>query len=66
MASIFSKIAAGQIQCYKVAEDENYIAFLDLFPLMKAHTLVIPKKETDYIFDVDKEQYLGLMDFSRR
>lgn len=65
MASIFSKIVAGQILCYKIAEDENYLAFLDAFPLRKGHTLVIPKKEIDYIFDLDNETYSGLMDFSK-
>ncbi len=66
MASIFSKIVAGEIPCYKVAEDEHYLAFLDVFPLRKGHTLVIPKKEVDYIFDLDRETYLGLMEFSAR
>lgn len=66
MASIFSKIVAGQIPCYKIAETENYLAFLDVFPLKRGHTLVIPKKEVDYIFDLDHETYLGLMDFSKK
>src|SRR5690242_2433102 len=66
MPSIFSKIVTGEIPCYKVAENENYLAFLDVFPLRKGHTLVIPKKEIDYIFDLDKETYSGLMDFSNR
>ncbi|PBQ33130.1 HIT family protein [Sphingobacteriaceae bacterium] len=66
MASIFSKIVAGEIPCYKVAEDENYLAFLDVFPLKKGHTLVIPKKEVDYIFDLDATCYSGLMDFTKR
>jgi histidine triad (HIT) family protein len=66
MTSIFSKIVAGEIPCYKVAEDNNYLAFLDVFPLKKGHTLVIPKKEVDYIFDLDSETYLGLMAFSKR
>ncbi len=66
MASIFSKIIAGQIPCYKVAEDENYFAFLDAFPIKKGHVLVVPKKEEDYIFDLDSETYLGLMTFSKR
>ena len=52
MATIFSKIAAGEIPCYKIAESEKHLAFLDVFPLVKGHTLVIPKKETDYIFDI--------------
>ncbi len=66
MASIFSKIAAGEIPCYKVAEEENYLAFLDIFPLVKGHVLVIPKKEVDYLFDLDKETYAGLMEFTRK
>ena len=66
MSSIFSKIVAGEIACYKVAEDENYLAFLDVFPLKKGHTLVIPKKGVDYIFDLDDETYNGLMNFSKR
>jgi histidine triad (HIT) family protein len=65
MASIFTKIINGEIPCYKVAENDNYIAFLDIFPLTKGHTLVIPKKEVDYIFDLDSETYLGLMEFSK-
>jgi histidine triad (HIT) family protein len=65
MPSIFSKIVAGEIPCYKVAENDHFMAFLDVFPLKKGHTLVIPKKETDYIFDLDNETYLGLMEFSR-
>lgn len=66
MPSIFSKIVAGEIPCYKIAENEDYLAFLDVFPLKKGHTLVIPKKEVDYIFDLDSETYLGLMDFSKK
>lgn len=66
MASIFSKIIAGEIPCYKIAEDDNYIAFLDVFPLKKGHTLVVPKKEVDYIFDLDDETYHGLMNFSKK
>lgn len=66
MASIFSKIVAGQIPCYKIAEDENFLAFLDVSPLKKGHTLVIPKKEVDYIFDLDDQTYPGLMNFSKR
>lgn len=65
MASIFTKIINGEIPCYKVAESDKYIAFLDIFPLTKGHTLVIPKKEVDYIFDLDSETYLGLMEFSK-
>ena len=66
MSSIFSKIIAGQIPCYKIAENESYFAFLDISPLTKGHTLVVPKKEVDYIFDLDADTYLGLMDFSKR
>lgn len=64
MASIFSKIVKGEIPSYKIAENDRFLAFLDVFPLKKGHTLVIPKQETDYIFDLDKNLYLGLMDFS--
>lgn len=63
--SIFSKIVAGEIPAYKVAEDNDYLAFLDIFPLQKGHVLVIPKKEVDYIFDLDDESYAGLMAFSK-
>ncbi len=66
MASIFSKIVDGTIPCYKVAEDENHLAFLDINPLAKGHTLVIPKKEVDYIFDLDDESYAALFAFSKR
>jgi len=66
MAGIFSKIVSGQIPAYKIAEDENFLAFLDVSPLKKGHTLVIPKKEVDYIFDLDQETYSGLMNFSKR
>ena len=65
MPSIFSKIIAGEIPCYKIAENDNFIAFLDVFPLKKGHTLVVPKKEIDYIFDLDNETYIGLMAFSK-
>lgn len=64
MASIFTKIIQNEIPSYKIAEDENYIAILDAFPLVKGHILVIPKKEVDKIFDLDKETYLGLMEFA--
>ena len=64
MPSIFTKIINGEIPSYKIAENENYLAFLDLFPLVKGHTLIIPKKEVDKIFDLDRETYLGLMDFA--
>jgi histidine triad (HIT) family protein len=66
MASIFSKIIAGDIPCYKIVENDNFIAFLDVFPLKKGHTLVVPKKEVDYIFDLDEETYSGLMNFSKQ
>lgn len=65
MASIFSRIVAGEIPCYKVAENEHYFAFLDISPVAKGHTLVIPKKEVDYIFDLDEKTYNGLMLFAR-
>ena len=66
MASIFSKIASGEIPSYKIAESEKYLAFLDVFPLAKGHTLVIPKKETDYIFDIEDEEFAGLQLFSKK
>ncbi len=66
MATIFSKIINGEIPAYKVAEDENYLAFLDVFPLKAGHTLVIPKIENDYIFDLDNEQLTGLMLFAKK
>ncbi len=66
MASIFSKIVNGEIPAYKVAEDENYLAFLDIFPVAKGHTLVIPKKEVDYIFDLEDELYAGLQVFAKK
>lgn len=65
MASIFSKIIAGEIPCYKIAENDHYIAFLDVFPLKKGHTLIVPKKEIDYIFDIDDATYQGLMMFAK-
>lgn len=64
MASVFTKIINGEIPAYKIAETEDYLAFLDVFPLVKGHTLVIPKKEIDKIFEMDKALYLGLMDFA--
>lgn len=66
MASIFSRIVAGEIPCYKVAEDERFFAFLDISPVAKGHTLVIPKQEVDYVFDLDDETYNGLMAFARK
>lgn len=65
MASIFSKIVAGEIPCHKVAETEEFLAFLDVFPIAYGHTLVIPKKEVDYLFDLDDELYIGLMRFAK-
>ena len=64
--SIFTKIIEGEIPCYKVAEDNNYIAFLDINPNAKGHTLVVPKKEENKLFDLSKDEYLSLMDFSYR
>ena len=66
MATIFSKIIKGEIPCYKIAEDENYFAFLDINPLRAGHTLVVPKKETDYIFDLDDDQLAGMIIFSKK
>jgi len=65
MASIFSKIIKGDIPSYKVAENENFYAFLDINPLALGHTLVIPKKEVDYVFDLDDKTYAGLFEFVR-
>ncbi len=65
MPSIFSKIIKGEIPCYKIAENDDFIAFLDVFPLKKGHVLVVPKKEVDYIFDLEDETYIGLMNFSK-
>ena len=64
--SIFTKIVLGEISCYKIAEDKSYLAFLDINPNTKGHTLVIPKKEVNKIFDLDKHTYLELMSFSYR
>lgn len=66
MASIFTKIVNGEIPCYKVAEDNNYVAFLDVNPNAKGHTLCIPKQEINKIFDMEEDHYLGLMKFSRK
>ena len=66
MASIFTKIVNGEIPCYKIAEDENYLAFLDVNPNAKGHTLCIPKQEINKIFDMEEAHYLGLMKFSRK
>lgn len=66
MASIFTKIINGEIPCYKIAEDDNFLAFLDVNPNAKGHTLCIPKQEINKIFDMDEDLYLGLMQFSRK
>lgn len=66
MSSIFTKIINGDIPSYKVAEDENFLAFLDINPNAKGHTLVIPKKEVDKLFDLDTETYIGLMQFAHK
>ena len=66
MASIFTKIVNAEIPCYKIAEDEDYLAFLDVNPNAKGHTLCIPKQEINKIFDMEEEHYLGLMKFSRK
>ncbi|KAF2329543.1 HIT family protein [Flavobacterium ginsenosidimutans] len=66
MSTIFTKIVNGEIPAYKIAEDENYLAFLDVNPNAKGHTLCIPKQEIDKIFDMDEELYLGLMKFSKK
>jgi histidine triad (HIT) family protein len=66
MASIFTRIINGEIPCYKVAEDDRFMAFLDVRPLRPGHTLVVPKKEVDYIFDLDEETLAGMMVFARK
>lgn len=66
MASIFSRIVAGEIPCYKVAETDDYLAFLDIRPQVKGHTLCIPKKEVDYIFDLEDAYLGGLLVFSKK
>jgi histidine triad (HIT) family protein len=66
MATIFTKIVSGEIPCYKVAEDDHYLAFLDISPLAIGHVLVIPKVEIDYIFDMEDELYTGLMLFAKK
>ena len=66
MSTIFTKIIKGEIPCFKVAEDEHFLAFLDINPNAKGHTLVIPKKEENKIFDLDKSSYSNLMEFSRK
>ena len=66
MSSIFTKIIQGSIPCYKIAETDDFLAFLDINPNTKGHTLCIPKKEVDKLFDLDSETYRGLMEFSRK
>ena len=66
MASIFTKIINGEIPCYKIAEDEHHLAFLDVKPLVKGHTLVIPKKEVDLIFDLDADEFKNLWAFAQQ
>jgi histidine triad (HIT) family protein len=66
MPSIFSRIVEGEIPCYKIAEDDNYFAFLDINPIAKGHTLVIPKKEEDYIFNLDDNSLAGLHIFAKK
>ena len=66
MPSLFSKIVKGEIPCHKIMEDDRYLAFLDIRPINPGHTLVIPKKEIDYIFDLDDELLSGLMAFAKK
>ena len=66
MATIFTKIIKGEIPCYKIAEDDKYFAFLDINPLKAGHTLVVPKEETDYLFDLEDDQLAGLILFSKK
>ncbi len=66
MASIFTKIVRGEIPCHKIAETDDYLAFLDVFPLVKGHTLVIPKQEVDYLYDLEEEVLAGLFVFSKK
>jgi len=66
VASIFSKIISDEISAYKILENEFFLAFLDIFPLRKGHVLVIPKKETDYLFDINSDQYLELWKFAQQ
>ncbi|WP_294186776.1 HIT family protein [uncultured Sphingobacterium sp.] len=65
MSTIFSKIVSGEIPAYKVAESNDFLAFLDISPLAKGHVLVIPKKETDYIFDIEDDEYMALWVFAK-
>ena len=66
MATIFSRIVKGEIPCYKIAEDERFFAFLDINPVMKGHTLVIPKREDDYIFNLTDDEIAGMMVFAKK
>ncbi len=66
MASIFSRIIAGEIPCYKVAENEHYFAFLDIAPLAKGHTLVVPKREVDYFYDLEDDELEGMIVFAKQ
>lgn len=66
MSSIFTKIIKGEIPCYKIAEDANFLAFLDVNPNAKGHTLCVPKQEIDKIFDIEDDLYIGLMQFSKK
>jgi histidine triad (HIT) family protein len=66
MATIFTKIIKGEIPCYKIAEDDRYFAFLDINPLRAGHTLVVPKEETDYLFDLEDDQLTGMILFSKK
>lgn len=66
MASVFTRIINGEIPCYRVAEDDRYIAFLDVRPLKAGHTLVVPKREVDYIFDLDEQTLAGMMLFAQK
>ena len=66
MVSIFSRIIAGEIPCYKVAENEDYFAFLDIAPLAKGHTLVVPKREVDYFYDLEDDELEGMIVFAKQ
>jgi histidine triad (HIT) family protein len=66
MSSIFTKIVNGEIPCYKIAEDANFLAFLDVNPNAKGHTLCIPKQEIDQLFEMEDDLYIGLMQFSKK
>lgn len=66
MASIFTKIINGEIPCYKIAENDQFLAFLDVFPLVHGHILVVPKKETDYIFDINDAELSAMMLFAKK